>query len=180
MTTIIAMQDDDGVRMMADTQITASGIPYFHADMQKVIQRGQYLLGITGHLVALQAIQSSWNPPTWKPKFKGTLYDFILTNVIPSLKAFVGEQELITGNFEEDVFSLLLAINGEVFEIDQDFSVSRREDGIYAIGTGSAYAMGALLAGAFMDEAMEIAATMDLNTHDPFVEMTQDKAGQIK
>ena len=42
MTTIIAMQDDEGVRMMADTQITASGIPYFHADMQKVIQRGQY------------------------------------------------------------------------------------------------------------------------------------------
>ena len=72
-----------------------------------------------------------------------------------------------------DLFSILLSINGQVFEIDQDYSVARRESGVYAIGSGADYALGALTVGASGMEAMQVAASLDVNTHAPFVTIEQ-------
>ena len=74
-----------------------------------------------------------------------------------------------------DLFSILIAIKGEVFEIDEDYSVARRSDGIYAIGSGADFALGALMAGSSTQHAMEIAASFDLNTHAPFITLHQEK-----
>lgn len=176
MTTVIAIQHDDGVDMIADSQINANGQPYFHADMVKIVERGKYLIGVAGRVVALQAIQNAWNPPTLS-SYKGTLYNFVITKVIPSLKSFIDDSKLFTDKDKEDgdLFSILIAINGNLFEIDQDYSVARRESGVYAIGSGSDYALGALTVGASAMQAMEVAASLDVNTHAPFITLHQHK-----
>ena len=69
----------------------------------------------------------------------------------------------------------MIAMRGELFEIDEDYSVSRREDGVYAIGSGADFALGALMAGADIQSAMHIAATLDVNTHAPFITLHQDR-----
>ena len=174
MTTVIAIQHQDGVTMIADSQINASGQPYFHSDMVKIVSRGKYLIGVAGRVVALQAIQNSWTPPSLGT-YKGKLYNFVITKVIPSLKSFIDDSKLFSDKEKEDgdLFSILLAINGEVFEIDQDYAVARRESGVYAIGSGSDYALGALTVGASGMEAMQVAASLDVNTHEPFVTIEQ-------
>ena len=174
MTTVIAIQHQDGVTMIADSQINAAGQPYFHSDMVKIISRGKYLIGVAGRVVALQAIQNSWTPPSLGT-YKGKLYNFVITKVIPSLKSFIDDSKLFSDKEKEDgdLFSILLAINGEVFEIDQDYAVARRESGVYAIGSGSDYALGALTVGASGMEAMQVAASLDVNTHEPFVTIEQ-------
>jgi ATP-dependent protease HslVU (ClpYQ) peptidase subunit len=177
MTTIIAIQNDQGVMMLADSQITASGKPYFHDDMTKIIERNGYLIAVAGHLVALQSIHHLWEPPSLKSKYKGSLYSFVITKVIPSLRSFANDHQLIPILEDEPAFSILLAINGEVFEIDQDFSVSRSKRGLYAIGTGADYALASLMAGVDIYEAMSIAAMLDINTHPPFLSVTQDRTG---
>ena len=177
MTTIIATQTDHGVVMIADSQINSTGKPYFHEDMVKIIERNRYLIGVAGRVVALQSIQNSWNPPSLPANYKGSLYNFVITKIVPSLKMFIDESKMFSDKEKEDgeLFSILLAIKGEVFEIDDDYSVGRREDGIYAIGSGADFALGAMMAGSTWDRAMEVAASLDVNTHAPFVALYQDK-----
>ena len=177
MTTIIATQTDHGVVMIADSQINSTGKPYFHEDMVKIIERNRYLIGVAGRVVALQSIQNSWNPPSLPANYKGSLYNFVITKIVPSLKMFIDESKMFSDKEKEDgeLFSILLAIKGEVFEIDDDYSVARREDGIYAIGSGADFALGALMAGAESMDAMQIAASLDVNTHAPFITLHQDK-----
>jgi ATP-dependent protease HslVU (ClpYQ) peptidase subunit len=177
MTTVIAIQHNDGVDMISDSQINSNGKPYFHPDMVKIVERNKYLIGIAGRVIALQAIQNSWNPPALSATYKGTIYNFVITKIVPSLKMFIDESKMFTEKEKEEgeLFSILLAIKGEVFEIDEDYSVSRRSDGIYAIGSGADFALGALMAGADVDSAMNIAATLDVNTHAPFITLSQSK-----
>ena len=177
MTTVIAIQYDQGVDMIADSQINANGKPYFHPDMVKIVERNKYLIGIAGRVIALQAIQNNWNPPALNATYKDSLYKFVITKIVPSLKMFIEDAKIFTDKEKEvgELFSVLIAIKGELFEIDEDYSVSRREDGVYAIGSGSEYALGALMAGADMQSAMQIAASLDVNTHEPFIALHQER-----
>jgi ATP-dependent protease HslVU (ClpYQ) peptidase subunit len=175
MTTVIAIQHGLGVDMIADSQINSNGKPYFHDDMVKIVERNKYLIGVAGRVIALQAIQNNWNPPALNASFKGTLYNFIVTKIVPSLKMFIDDSKIFTEKEKDEgeLFSILIAIKGEVFEIDEDYSVARRADGVYAIGSGADFALGALMAGASMKDAMQIAASLDVNTHEPFVTLYQ-------
>ena len=177
MTTVIAIQTDYGVDMIADSQINSNGKPYFHSDMVKIVERNKYLIGVAGLVIALQAIQNSWNPPALSAAYKGTLYNFVITKIVPSLKMFIDESKIFTDKEKDEgeLFSILLAIKGEVFEIDEDYSVARRADGIYAIGSGADFALGAMMAGADPYQAMNIAALFDVNTHEPFIKLSQDR-----
>lgn len=49
---------------------------------------------------------------------------------------------------DEPDFIFLIALGGLIFELDDSLSVLMRDDGIYGIGSGSPYAIGALQAGA--------------------------------
>jgi ATP-dependent protease HslVU (ClpYQ) peptidase subunit len=177
MTTVIAIQHGLGVDMIADSQINANGKPYFHPDMVKIVERNKYLIGIAGRVIALQSIQNNWNPPALTASFKDSLFNFVVTKIVPSLKMFIDDAKIFSDKEKEEgeLFSILIAIKGEVFEIDEDYSVSRRADGVYAIGSGSDFALGALMAGADMKTAMEIAASLDVNTHEPFISITQSR-----
>jgi ATP-dependent protease HslVU (ClpYQ) peptidase subunit len=177
MTTVVAIQTHNGVEMIADSQINANGKPYFHPDMVKIVERNKYLIGIAGRVIALQAIQNNWNPPALTATYKDSLYKFVITKIVPSLKMFIEDSKIFTDKEKEEgeLFSVLIAIKGELFEIDEDYSVSRREDGIYAIGSGSDYALGALMACADIQSAMHIAASLDVNTHAPFITLQQER-----
>jgi ATP-dependent protease HslVU (ClpYQ) peptidase subunit len=177
MTTVIAIQTDDGVEMIADSQINANSKPYFHPDMVKIVERNKYLIGIAGRVIALQAIQNNWNPPAIAATYKDSLFKFVVTKIIPSLKVFIENEKIFTDKEKDEgeLFSILIAIRGELFEIDEDYAVSRRSDGMYAIGSGSDFALGALMNGASIYEAMKIAETLDVNTHAPFVTLSQER-----
>jgi ATP-dependent protease HslVU (ClpYQ) peptidase subunit len=61
-----------------------------------------------------------------------------------------------------------------LFEIDSDFAVAMNDSGLYAIGSGGDYALGALHAGAPVLEAMRIAALNNNGTSAPFHILKQD------
>ena len=72
-------------------------------------------------------------------------------------------------------FHLLIAVCGEIFDVDFELSVTRDESGIYAIGSGNELALGALHAGAEPLEALEIAAKLSAYTSGPFHSITQGR-----
>jgi len=69
----------------------------------------------------------------------------------------------------------LIAGGGEIFDVDQELSISKSADGGYAAGSGASYALGALYAGADAYQAMEIASKLTAFTAGPYISKEQPR-----
>lgn len=112
----------------------------------------------------------NWRPPA----YDGTdPVKFMGKKIIPSIIA-VFRANGYDYTKEGASYSFLLAFNGNVFEIGDELSISQSADGLYGVGSGSAYALGALaglvpnVGRAEIIKALEIAAKYDINTAKPF------------
>ena len=177
MTTIIGVQLDDGVIFGADSQVTApNGRKYSAQQMVKISERNGYIIAGSGECAPCDIAQHIWNPPTPNAKDKKDLYHFIIAKVVPSLKqCFKDNDYKVNPDDDENAFSFLIALCGELFEIADDFSVSQDDSGFYGVGSGSSYAIGALHAGATVEQALTIAANNDAFTSAPFIYIDQEK-----
>lgn len=179
MTTIIAIQEDDGVRFGADSQVTSpSGRIYSHDKMVKITQNNQYIIAGSGECAPCDIAQHIWEPPIPTAHDKKDFYHFIIAKVVPSLKqCFKDNDYKLDGESDgETRFAFLIAVGGYVFELADDFSVALDKSGFYGVGSGSAYALGALHAGATPALALKIAAENDAYTSAPFIWKSQKKA----
>lgn len=183
MTTIIAVQHKDMVRFGADSQVTASnGRIANHPLMVKISQRGDFIIAGSGEVAACDIAQHIWVPPTPKVSDLTDVYHFMIAKVIPSLKACFKEQEYKWNEPDPDGearFAFLIAVAGEVFEVADDMSVVLDSKGFYGVGSGSSYAIGALAAGAKIEDALLIAAEQDAYTSGPFMYLTQHKPKKV-
>jgi ATP-dependent protease HslVU (ClpYQ) peptidase subunit len=181
MTTIIGMQFETGCWLASDSRTTGeTGRPYHHRWVEKITERGEYLIAGSGDADACDIIQHVWQPPEPPKKNRkdkeNNLFNFMVTTVSPSLR-----QCLEDGDYEQDKndkdagYLFLIALRGVIYEIDNSNTVSMRDDGIYGIGSGSKYAIGALYAGASHLDALEIAAINDIYTSEPFTYYEQNK-----
>jgi ATP-dependent protease HslVU (ClpYQ) peptidase subunit len=176
MTTIVSVQTDDGVLFGADSQVTApNGRKYSARQMVKISERNEYIIAGSGECAPCDIAQHIWNPPKPNAKDKRDLYHFMIASVVPSLKQCFKDNDYKVSDDDENSFSFLIAICGELFEIADDFSVSRDDSGFYGVGSGSSYAIGALHAGATVEQALMIAAKNDAFTSAPFIYIEQEK-----
>ena len=169
MTTILAKQNASEVVVYADLQVTTNR-KFLHEEMTKVTQRGQYLLAGSGLSSYCDVFQHIWSPPTPTATDKKDLYHFMIAKVIPSLKKCFKENDLKVESDKDDEtrFAFLIVVGGQVFDIAEDFAVTIDKDGIYGVGSGSSFAIGALKAGASMEQAMQIAHELDPYTSAEF------------
>ena len=174
MTTIIGIQGLGSCLLAADSQTTSeAGRPYVHPEVQKITKRGKYLIACSGDADACDIIQHVWQPP--KPPKKDH-YRFMVIEVSKSIRECLEENDYSIDKDDKDSgFSALIALGGVIYEIDQSYNISLRQDGIYGIGSGSRYAMGALYAGAEWEEALKIAEINDAYTGAPFIHKLQSK-----
>jgi len=178
MTTIVGVQTADGCVIASDSRVAEGGKVYTHPEMVKAVERGNYIIGGAGDYRALQVVLHGWQPPLVTVKAKQNLYEFVINKVAPSLKTTLTEAgiEFTKSSDSDDKFelSLLVGINGTMFEIDSDFAVAMNDTGLYAIGSGGDYALGALHAGATVLDAMRIAAVNNNGTSAPFHILEQE------
>jgi ATP-dependent protease HslVU (ClpYQ) peptidase subunit len=168
MTTIVGLQEHDRCTIGADAQ-TSSGDRFYASPRQpKVVDLFGALVACAGSGYACDVAMHRWRPPA---STGIDTYKHMVTKVVPSLRAAFAEHDV---TFKDDEsFQALIAIEGEIFHIESDFTVLLRDDGMYAIGSGAAYAIGALHMGASIAEAIEIAAANDIYTSLPATVITQ-------
>ena len=175
MTTIIGIQADDHCIIAADSRATDDGgRPYSHVSMSKITKNGKYLISGAGSTLPCDIIQHIWRPPLLAAN-KKDLYHFMITEVAPSVRACLKENGYTPKESDESDFQFLIALNGNLFEFDDSLSVLLRDDGLYGIGSGSPYALGALDLGAVWKKALQVAAKNDVYTAPPFIMQRQDK-----
>ncbi len=181
MTTIIGIQKDDYCMLAADSRTTDDGgRHYSHPTVVKITKRGKYLIAGAGNTMPCDVIQYIWKPPI--PPNKQDLYSFMITEVVPSIRQCLKDSGFVpSGESSSDYdFLFLIAVNGTIYEIDDSLAVYLRDDGIYGIGSGSSYAIGALQQGATWKQALQIAAKNDVYTSAPFIMHKQEKVESKK
>ena len=138
MTTIIGVEYANRCVVLGDSRVVGDSKIYSHPDMVKVVTNGNFIIGAAGDVRALQVILHTWKPHAPIAKDKENLFQFMISKVVPSLKQQLTEYGLLESKSADKEFELyvLIAVNGNIFEIDSDFAVSRSESGYYGIGTG--------------------------------------------
>lgn len=171
MTTIIGIEYDDKSIVIADSRVTGDdGRIYSHPIMRKISKRGALIIAGAGEVAPCDIAQNIWVPPAFTQKDKKDPYRYLVTKAMPSLRKCLTENGY---SFEEDKkdgmrFQFLIAVGGEIFDIDEELTVMKNDDNLYSIGSGGPYALGALYAGAEPMKAMEIAAKVSAYTFPPF------------
>ena len=180
MTTIVGIQKKDCAVIAVDSRVTDDdGRIFSHPDMMKYAERGSFLIAGSGEVLPCDVVQNMWTPPRLLAADKANVYKFMITKVVPSIREVLTKNGY---NFDEthdkkegERFHFLIACNGELFDIDQDLSVTRDSRGYYAIGSGGPFALGALHMKATPIEALQVAADISAFTAKPFYEVTQYK-----
>jgi ATP-dependent protease HslVU (ClpYQ) peptidase subunit len=176
-TTIIGLVKNGTVTMGADTQVTnPDGRKNNHTRMEKISKRNGFLIAGAGDSHPCDIMQHIFMPPTPTASEKKDLYKFMITKFVPAMRECLSENGWKTDPDDKDSgFDFLVAYDGELFDIGEDLSVIIRNDGIYGVGNGYRFAVGALYAGATVERALEIAAHNDAYTSAPFQIVKQKK-----
>lgn len=165
MTTVLAIEKAGDVTFASDSQVSVGGMK--HPDsFQKVFRNGDVVFGLAGK-VRTANILRFMDVPRIDPKLKGDEVDrWVTKTLIPAMQTALTDARAVEDDKGElDTSShVLVAVKGRCYRIGADFSWFRTGTGIYGIGSGSDYAMGALHAGAPILDALKIASKLDSYT----------------
>lgn len=157
MTTIVGIQGNGYAVIASDSRIAStdeSGSIYqvttLSNRLSKISQNGRYIIGAAGDLRAINLLHHVFVPPTPGLSTTGSNLDrFMVKQFVPALRtcfdtAGYNSANKDSPNLAEYESTIIVAINGMIYIIDGDYSCLSDRMGIYAIGSGAAYALGSL------------------------------------
>lgn len=156
MTTIIAKEHNGEVHIGFDSQCT--GYSSFELEQDKVFVNNGVIYGVAGRLLVSSQIKNAHMPTP--PTLVADTERWVTSVLAPKIRHILNE---VSPRRPQDDFEMqiLVVVNNRVYEISGDTGAHRRTDGLYAIGSGSPYASGAILGGASVRKALNIAANND-------------------
>ena len=190
MTTIAGVQGDGWAVVASDSKIvsvddagTVFGTSLLSDENGKVAQNGRYLLGAAGDVRSINLIHHAFRPPVPDRLLEGAKLDqFITRRFIPSLRKLFddhGYSSQANKKAEHDS-TIIAVVNATIYVIENDYAWAPDNQGIYAIGSGAQYALGAIHAFSYgktfksvaeaeraLSKSVEIAARFDPNTGSP-------------
>ena len=200
-TTIVGIQGDAYSVVCTDSRISsiddtgfAFQITTLGAGTSKVANNGKYILGAAGDVRAINILHHAFQPPAPPVNAYGRKLDqFITRQFIPALRHVFDEQGYSlperdsSDHIAEHSSTIIVVVHGTLYSIEGDYSWTSDTSGIYSIGTGSSYALGALQAlvgGKKLSiqqaknaatKALTVASKFDPYTGSPFQTFVQER-----
>jgi ATP-dependent protease HslVU (ClpYQ) peptidase subunit len=189
MTTIVGIQGKGWGLIAADSLIVGADQKFIASGMDKVVEKGEYVIAFAGDAIAGDIALHSWNAP--KIPRGVNLDKFMMTDFLPSLRQAYADYgydpspKTADNDLKDGAgFDALICLRGKIYQIDNDFSWVRDDRGIYGVGSGSSYALGALArttlsptntrtAANEARKAIEISISFDINTGGKVKVITQ-------
>lgn len=159
MTTVVFVEKADRIEIAFDSKVSY-GFSVKELEQKKVFKIGKVYLGVAGSLGFLNLL-SSQHIPDHPPMTKAETDRWVQRVLIPIIKRAAVEYSPMTQHTGYMHSGVLVAVNGYVYDIGGDFSWVRNKSGIYAIGSGSHYATGAVSGGSSAKRAVEVATQHD-------------------
>ena len=159
MTTIIAKEHNGDVIIGFDSLV--SGGESFEMEQDKVFVNNGVIYGVAGRLLLSTEIKHAHMPTP--PADVAETDRWVSNTLSPKIRRILND---VNPRRHDDSFSMeiLVVVNNRVYEIGCDTASYRKISGVYAIGSGSPYASGALSHGATIKDALAIAAKCDSHT----------------
>ena len=201
MTTIVGIQGDTYAVICTDSRVSSfdeSGMAFqittLGSGTAKIATNGDYLLGAAGDIRAINILHHAFTPP--KPPLNALgkkLDQFITRQFVPILRTSFEEQGYAmperdsSAHIAEQGSTIVVVVHGTIYIIDGDYSWTSDTSGIYAIGTGSSYALGAMQAlmsaknptvqqaKSVANKALTVASKFDPYTGSPFQSFVQER-----
>ena len=150
MTTLVAYQGEGFAVIGADSRATDEGGRLVNLANPKIVKNGDYLIAVSGASRGGNIAQQGWTPPKPPITRDASKMDIFMTRkFIPSLrKAFIdaGFDGKEDGEAAWQDAGFLVAVNGIIYPIFNDYCWDRDVRGIYYQGSGGDVALGALAA----------------------------------
>lgn len=150
MTTLVAYQGEGFAVIGADSRATDEGGRLVNLANPKIVKNGDYLIAVSGASRGGNIAQQGWTPPKPPMTRDVSKMDIFMTRkFIPSLrKAFIeaGFDGKEDGEAAWQDAGFLVAVNGIIYPIFNDYCWDRDVRGIYYQGSGGDVALGALAA----------------------------------
>lgn len=162
MTTIVMRKGPRSIEVAYDSKVS-NGYTHWELKDNKVENVNGMYIGVAGRLRVLNAVhhQLGLNPPN--PDVRGLeVTSWIHRVFVPRLRQVI--HEAIPDGAWDSESRVLVVVNSEIYEIDSDFSVTQSTNGIYAIGSGSKYALSALDFGKSVRDSVVYASKKDIWT----------------
>lgn len=199
MTTVVGIKGSDFTVLASDSRFTSVtddglivGMQTTGASHPKIASVGNYLIGTAGDVRAINILSHVFHPPQPPPSLVGKRLDeFITAKFIPALRECFDSHGYSTpvressNHMAEQSSDMIISINQNLYQIDNDYAWTVDASGLFAIGTGAQYALGALSvivsetpstvnqARNLALKAMAIAAKFDPHTAFPYQVFSQ-------
>lgn len=163
MTTILMKETKKGVKIAYDSQVT-TGSRKGALDFDKVFVNNDVIYGVAGAVRDANILRYANLPSI--PDSEWDVDKWVTVQLIPAMMAILTDQHAAEYQ-NQQIYSenhCLVAVRNRVYRISGNFGWVRNPDGIYAVGSGSDYALGALWAGATLESALLVAAALDSYT----------------
>lgn len=164
MTTIIAVHDEKGTKFAWDSQTTWQGRGMTGAD--KVFRNGPVVFGAAGSARTLDVLKYMDIPSRDEHNPAYDTERWVIRKLVPAIvkelkdvgAAYISDSQVDTEG------SLIIAVDDVVGYLSSNLAFVQEGHGLYGVGSGSAYALGALAAGLSPKKAVQVAAAFDLYT----------------
>lgn len=163
MTTIIAQQTEDGtIRFAWDSQTTYGQRHLVGAE--KVFKNGPVTFGVSGTVRTSDILKHMTVPARGKTK---DTRQWIVKTLVP---AIIKEMKAVDAGLMEDgqinsESSVILSVDDQVGVLGSDFSFVQDATGVYGVGSGASFALGAMGVGASPKQAVAMAGFFDIYTN---------------
>lgn len=158
MTTIVMVEKKGKVEIAFDSKVSY-GDATDSLEQPKVFKNNGIVYGVAGAVRFANEVELVNVQPPAKNVVGTNLDRWVQTILIPRLQV-AGAKCDPTGEFWSQM-QMLVAVNHRVYKIGGDFSRVRLTSGLYAIGSGSTFALSALEMGRSAKEAVEYASRKD-------------------
>jgi ATP-dependent protease HslVU (ClpYQ) peptidase subunit len=136
MTCIVGIENNGVVHLGGDIQGTGGNNKIVHTQ-PKVFNRKGVLFGFTTSYRFGQILEHSLPTPV-VPEDQDDVYRWLITVLIPDIRKALRDEGYEGGG------NCLIGVRGQLWELQNDFSVLRSVRGYAAVGSGYEYAMGSL------------------------------------
>lgn len=143
MTCVVGYVDHLGImHMAADSFAADSNYSVTKISTKKIFKKNNMLIGFCGSFRAPQIIEYSSSFPKQKPNQSDM--EYLVNHVVTSIKEEFKSKSYAVAADED--FGLLVALNGNLYEIESNMQVIAHEKHYASIGSGFEYATGYLYA----------------------------------
>jgi len=185
MTTIAAVQGDGWVVMGADTQGTYNEYRKVFMKDDKVVMNNGILIAGCGIGRGMNLLQRGWRAPKPRTKLSPEKLDAWMVNVfLPKMRDLfikAGYDMKDDGDYAKYDNVFIVAVQGHVYIIDEDYSIDRDARNYITSGSGGDFAQGVLYAfGNTIFEDKEVAIKAMTLAVDAAKEFDSNSGGETR